>query len=582
MNKKDLSYYIFGKRKLQKNNIGMEIQYSIKKISRYNNNIFLIIYKNMTDYVSEPALGIDLGTTYSRVAIWKNGKADVIPNQETGSRTTPSIVAFTKKDRIVGEEAKNQSAKNYENTIYDAKRLIGRDFNDPEVQKDIKLWPFKVTQGNNNRPVIEVEFKGKKEKFYPEEISACILTKMKQIAKEYLGKEVNDAIITCPAYFDDLQRKATQDAGKIAGLNVLRIINEPTAAAIAYGLDKDNQGEKNILIFDLGGGTFDVTILSMDNNLLEVRSTRGDMHLGGEDFDNKLVENCIKEFKEQTEIDISNNKKAKIRLKIVCEKAKINLSSTQETTIDIDNLADGEDFNLTISRPEFEDMCKDLFEKCIPHVEEAMKDAKLTKERIHDIVLVGGSTRIPKIQQIVKDYFGKNPTKNIHPDEAVAIGAAIQGAIANNVEEEGLERLILLDVTPLSLGLELNNGEMDVLIKRNTTIPCEKEEKYRTVRDNQSNIKVKVYQGERKLAKGNKFLGECFISNIPPRPKGQVIVTVNFSIDINEFLVVTVKENIEGQESNLKITMDKSFPPEVIEELVKKAKEMEQDDNKKI
>ena len=536
----------------------------------------------MTDYVSEPALGIDLGTTYSCMAIWKNGKPEVIPNQETGNRTTPSIVAFTKKDRIVGEAAKNQAVRNFQNTIYDSKRLIGRDFNDPEVQKNIKLWPFKVIKGNNNRPVIEVEYKGKKEKFYPEEISACILSKMKQLAKEYLGKEVNDAIITCPAYFDDLQRKATQDAGKIAGLNVIRIINEPTAAAIAYGLDKDNQGEKNILIFDLGGGTFDVTVLSMDNNLLEVRSTRGDMHLGGEDFDNKLVEYCIKEFQEKTEIDISNNKKAKIRLKILCEKAKIILSSTQETTIDIDNLADGEDLNLNISRPEFEDLCKELFEKCIPLVEEAIKDARLTKERIKDIVLVGGSTRIPKIQEIVKEYFGKEPTKKIHPDEAVAIGAAIQGAIANNVEDEGLERLILLDVTPLNLGLELNNGEMDVLIKKNTTIPCVKEEKYRTVKDNQKNIKVKVYQGERVLAKGNKFLGECNISNIPPKPKGQVIVTVNFSIDINGSLVVTAKENSGGQESDLKIAMDKSLTPDVIEELIQRAKEMEEDDNKKI
>ena len=445
----------------------METQYSIlKKISLYNNNIFLIFYKKMTDYVSEPALGIDLGTTYSCMAIWKNGKPEVIPNHETGNRTTPSIVSFTKKDRFVGDSAKNQSVRNYENTIYDVKRLIGRDFNDPEVQKNIKLWPFKVIKGNNNRPVIEVEYKGKKEKFYPEEISACILSKMKQIAKDYLGKEVNDAIITCPAYFDDLQRKATQDAGKIAGLNVIRIINEPTAAAIAYGLDKDNQGEKNILIFDLGGGTFDVTILSMDNNLLEVRSTRGDMHLGGEDFDNKLVEYCIKEFKEQTGTDISNNKKVTIRLKILCERAKINLSATQETSIDVDNLAEGEDFNLTVSRPEFEELCKEHFDKCIPLVEEAIKDARLTKERIKDIVLVGGSTRIPKIQQIVTEYFGKEPTKKIHPDEAVAMGAAIQGAIANNVEDEGLERLILLDVTPLSLGLGLNNGEMDILIKK--------------------------------------------------------------------------------------------------------------------
>ena len=294
-------------------------------------------------------LGIDLGTTYSCIAIWRNGKADVIPNQETGTRITPSVVGFTKKDRIVGEAAKNQAIRNYKNTVYDAKRLIGRDFDDPEVQKDIKLWPFKVIKGDNNKPKIEVEYKGKTESFYPEEISACILSKLKQIAKDYLGHEVNEAIITCPAYFNDLQRKATQMAGKIAGLNVLRIINEPTAAAIAYGLDKENQGEKNVLIFDLGGGTFDVTILSIDNNLLEVRSTCGDTHLGGEDFDNRLLQHCINEFNEKSRIDISNNQKAKIRLKGLCEKAKINLSAGQETSIDVDGLAEGEDFSFSIT-----------------------------------------------------------------------------------------------------------------------------------------------------------------------------------------------------------------------------------------
>ena len=536
----------------------------------------------MIENVSEPALGIDLGTTYSCMAIWKNGKPEVIPNHETGNRTTPSVVSFTKKYRVIGDAAKNQAVRNYKNTVYDAKRLIGREFNDPEVQKDIKLWPFKVIKGDNDRPKIEVEYKGNTQSFYPEEISAYILTKMKQIAEEYLGKEINDAIITCPAYFNDSQRQATKDAGRMAGLNVIRIINEPTAAAIAYGLDENNQGEKNILIFDLGGGTFDVTVLSMDNNLLEVRSTRGDMHLGGEDFDNRLLEHCIKEFQEQSGNDISNNQKAKIRLKGLCEKAKINLSSTQETTIDVDALAEGEDLNLTITRPQFEEMCKEDFDKCIPLVEEALKDANLKKERIDDIVLVGGSTRIPKIQQIVKEHFGKEPTKTIHPDEAVAIGAAVQGAIANNVEDEGLERLVLLDVTPLSLGLELANGEMDILIKKNTPIPCEKEVKYRTVRDNQPNIKVKVYQGERKLAKGNKYLGECLISNIPPLPKGKVIVTVKFSLDINGSLIVTAKENSAGQEKDLKISIDKSFPEEVIEELIKKAKEMEEDDLKKI
>ena len=527
-------------------------------------------------------LGIDLGTTYSCIAIWRNGKADVIPNQETGTRITPSVVGFTKKDRIVGEAAKNQAIRNYKNTVYDAKRLIGRDFDDPEVQKDIKLWPFKVIKGDNNKPKIEVEYKGKKESLYPEEISACILAKLKQNAKDYLGREVNDAIITCPAYFDDLQRKATQMAGKIAGLNVLRIINEPTAAAIAYGLQKENQGEKNVLIFDLGGGTFDVTILSIDNNLLEVRSTCGDTHLGGEDFDNRLLQHCINEFKDQSGIDISNNQKAKIRLKGLCEKAKINLSAGQETSIDVDGLAEGEDFSFSITRPIFEELCKNDFNKCIPIVDQALKDANLTKEKINDVILVGGSTRIPKIQQIVKDYFGKEPNKTLHPDEAVAIGAAIQGAIINNVEDEGLERLVLLDVTPLSLGLELNSGEMDILIPRNTTIPCEKEAKYKTVKDNQQTIKVKVYQGERKLAKENKFLGECLISNIPPKPKGSVIIIVNFSLDINGSLIVTASERSGGQSSQLNIKMNKELSQDIIDELIIRAKEMEEDDKKAI
>ncbi len=401
---------------------------------------------------------------------------------------------------------------------------------------------------------------------------------MKQIAKDYLGKDITDAIVTVPASFDDLQRKATQAAGKIAGLNVIRTINEPTAAAIAYGLNGDNVKEKNVLIFDLGSGIFDVTILSIDGSFFEVRASRGDMHLGGQDFDNEIVNFCINEFKEQSGIDISDNIKAKCKLKVESEKAKKNLSSAKEISIDIDTLAEGEDFNITISRPEFEDMCKTHFEKLIPIVEDTLKDANLTKERIDDIVLVGGSTRIPKIQEIIKNYFNKEPKKNINADEAVAIGAAIQGAIVNNVDEEGLEKLILLDVTPLSLGLELKRGEMDVLIKRNTTIPCEKEQKYMTVRDNQHKITVKVYQGERILAKENKFLGQCEITNIPPKPKGKVIVNVTFSVDINGSLAVNATETSGGQTSDLIIKMDNALSEKEIEELVQRAKEMEKDD----
>ena len=526
----------------------------------------------------EPALGIDLGTTYSCVAVWKNGKVEVIPN-ESGNRITPSVVCFTNKERLIGDAAKNQIVKNYKNTVYDAKRLIGRFYNDKEVQQDMKLWPFKVIEDSQTKkPRIQVEYKGKTESFLPEEISACVLSKMKQIAKDFLGKEITDAIVTVPAYFNDLQRKATQAAGKIAGLNVLRTINEPTAAAIAYGLNGDNVKGRNVLIFDLGGGTFDVTILSIDGNLLEVRASRGDMHLGGQDFDNEIVNFCINEFNEQNSIDINDNIKAKCRLKVESEKAKKNLSSAQETSIDIDALAEGEDFNITISRPEFEEMCKTHFDKLIPVVEQTLKDANLTKERIDDIVLIGGSTRIPKVNEIIKNYFNKEPIKNIHADEAVAIGAAIQGAIANNVEDEGLERLILLDVTPLSLGLELSSGKMDVLIKRNTTIPCEKTEKYMTVKDNQHKITVKVYQGERELAKGNKFLGKCEITNIPPKPKGKVQVNVTFSLDINGSLSVNATETSGGQTSELTIKMDNALSEEEIKELVQRAKEMEKDD----
>ena len=512
----------------------------------------------------EPALGIDLGTTYSCVAVWKNGKAEVIPNQETGNRITPSIVSFTNKDRVIGDAAKNQIVKNYKNTVYDAKRLIGRLYNDKFVQEDMKLWPFKVIEDpQTKKPKIEVEYKGKTESFLPEEISACVLSKMKQIAKEYLGKEITDAIVTVPANFNFPQRKATQAAGKIAGLNVLRIINEPTAAAIAYGLNKDNVKEKNVLIFDLGGGTFDVTILSIDGNLLEVRASRGDMHLGGQDFDNEIVKYCINEFKKQSDIDINDNINAKYRLKISCEKAKLNLSSTQETTIDFNNLAEGKDFNITISRPEFEDMCKTHFDKLIPVVEDTLKDAKLTKDKIDDIVLVGGSTRIPKVNEIIKNYFNKEPIKNIHPDEAVAIGAAIQGAITNNVEDKGIEKLLLLDVSSISLGIGLSNGEMDIIIPRNTTIPCERTIKYKTIKDYQSKIILKVYQGERIFTKDNIFLGDLKIE-IPPRKKGEIKIDVTFEIDINGLLNIYAKDN-EGKKYDLKIGVDELLNEEEIE-----------------
>ena len=529
----------------------------------------------------ELSMGIDLGTTYSCVAIWRNGKPEIIPN-EMGERTTPSVVCFAKDDRLIGEAAKS-NLKFFKNTVYDAKRLIGRRFDDKEVQNDMKHWPFKVVKDpNSDRPKIEVEFKGQTKSFFAEEISAMILQKLAMNVSSFIGKEVKDAIVTVPAYFNDSQRQATKLAGQIAGLNVSRIINEPTAAAIAYGLN-NNKDDKNILIFDLGGGTFDVSILNLDDTLFEVKSTRGDTHLGGEDFDDRLIKFCIEEFKNETGIDLMKNEKAKRRLKIACEKAKKNLSAAQQTTIDLDAIAEGEDLNVSITRPKFEDLCRDLFEKCFPPIDEALRDAKLKIDQLNEIVLIGGSTRIPKIIEMVKDYFkGKEVNKTINPDEAVAYGAAVQAAIVNNVEDEGLEKLVLLDVTPLSLGLELKGGEMDILVPRNTSIPCKKSTVYQNVRDNQTQVRVKVYQGERKLVKENHQLGE-FIMKIPPKKKGQVRIEVTFELDINGICVVTAKELTGNTTAELTIDKDKNqLSEEEIERLTKEAERFKKEDEIKL
>ena len=524
--------------------------------------------------MSEPktTIGIDLGTTYSCVAVWKNNKVEVIPN-DIGDRLTPSVVSFSKEERLIGQAAKNQITKNYKNTIYDAKRLIGRSFNEETVQQDMKLWPFKISKDvNSERPVINVEYMNEEKQFLAEEISSMVLEKLKQCAEDYLGKKIEDAVITVPAYFNDSQRQATKDAGRIAGLNVKRIINEPTAAAIAYGFQ--NKKEGHILIFDLGGGTFDVSILELQNSIYEVKSTRGDTHLGGEDFDNILVNYCIDEFKKITEIDINGNQKALRRLKVACEKAKRDLSSAMQTSLDIDALAEGEDFNITITRPQFEELCDDSFNKCKNPLEEAIKDAGLTKNDIDDIVLVGGSTRIPKIQEIVKNFFdNKELNKTINPDEAVAIGAAIQGAIFDGVENDDLEQLVLLDVAPLSLGIETIGNKMSFVINRNSKIPYKTTKLYQTAYENQTIINFPVYQGENEFCKDNHFLGKFSLENIRKAPKGEVKVEVTFELDVDSILKVSGEEkggNNDKGEITIKCENDRLSEDE-IQKLMKNA-----------